>query len=135
MIEPPAVWVVDESSSSSSEDTELTSELEGVGEGGERVSCSCSIVRNSWMDSLRAHSCESSDRSSCLKPYISLRKIASWVSSVVGFLMLVLLPVLPLPLFGVLLPTGDWPRCCWDMSDAILTLCRFGPIGMKGFVW
>lgn len=82
---PPTVCVLDESSSSSSDETELASELDGVGEGGESVSCSCSIVRNSWMDSFRAHSCDSSDRSSCRKPYISLRKIASWVSSVVGF--------------------------------------------------
>lgn len=81
----PTVCVLDESSSSSSDETELASELDGVGEGGESVSCSCSIVRNSWMDSFRAHSWDSSDRSSCRRPYISLRKIASWVSSVVGF--------------------------------------------------
>lgn len=112
---PPVVWVLDESSSSSSDETELTSELDGVGEGGDRVSCSCSIVRNSWMDSFRAHSWDSSDRSSCLKPYISLRKIASWVSRVFGFLTLLLLVV---PLFGVAamllvlltVLTGDWPR-------------------------
>lgn len=85
MAPAPTVCVLDESSSSSSDETELASELDGVGEGGESVSCSCSIVRNSWMDSFRAHSCDSSDRSSCRKPYISLRKIASWVSSVVGF--------------------------------------------------
>lgn len=141
----PTVCVLDESSSSSSDETELTSELDGVGEGGERVSCSCSIVRNSWMDSFSAHSCDRSDRSSCRKPYISLRKIASWVSRVVGFRMLLLPPPpppLPLlePLFGVaatLFPllmvlTGDWPRC--ETNDAILTLCRLTPIGMNGFV-
>lgn len=138
----PTVCVLDESSSSSSDETELTSELEGDGEGGERVSCSCSIVRNSWIDSFRAHSCDRSDRSSCRKPYISLRKIASCVSRVVGFRMLLVPPPLPLlePLFGVatmLLPllmvlTGDWPRC--ETSDAILTLCRLTPIGMNGFV-
>lgn len=83
---PPTVCVLDESSSSSSDETsELASELDGVGEGGESVSCSCSIVRNSWMDSFRAHSWDSNDRSSCRRPYISLRKMASWVSSVVGF--------------------------------------------------
>lgn len=148
----PTVCVLDESSSSSSDETELTSELDGVGEGGERVSCSCSIVRNSWIDSLRAHSCDRSDRSSCRSPYISLRKTASWVSKVVGFRMLLLPtplppppppPPLPLlePLFGVaaiLLPllmvlTGDGaPRC--ETNDAILTLCRLTPIGMNGFV-
>lgn len=136
----PTVCVLDESSSSSSDETELTSELDGVGEGGESVSCSCSIVRNSWIDSFRAHSCDRSDRSSCRKPYISLRKIASCVSRVVGFRTLLLpLPLLE-PLFGVaamLLPlltvlTGDWP-CC-DTNDAILTLCRLTPIGMNGFV-
>lgn len=143
---PPTVCVLDESSSSSSDETELASELDGVGEGGERVSCSCSIVRNSWIDSFRAHSWDSSDRSSCRRPYISLRKIASWVSSVVGFRTACWLvvppppPPLPLPLFGVaamlllltVLLTGDWPR--WDTSDAILTLCRLTPIGMNGFV-
>lgn len=69
MAPAPTVCVLDESSSSSSDETELASELDGVGEGGESVSCSCSIVRNSWMDSFRAHSCDSSDRSSCRKPY------------------------------------------------------------------
>lgn len=147
---PPTVCVLDESSSSSSDETEFASELDGVGEGGESVSCSCSIVRNSWMDSFSAHSCDNSDRSSCRKPYISLRRTASWVSSVVGFRTPACWPTpppplvpppLPLPLFGVaamlltvltVLLTGDWPR--WDTSDAILTLCRLTPIGMNGFV-
>lgn len=112
--------VADESSSSrsSSDETELASELEGDGEGGESVSCSWSIVRNSWMDSLRAHSCESNDRSSCRRPYISRRRMANWVSKVV----VVAAEPGTVDCWGgcgdafrppdrVLL-TGEWPRCC-----------------------
>jgi hypothetical protein len=51
-------------SSSSSDAKELRSELEADGD----FSCSCSIVRNPWMDSLSAQSCESNDRSSCRRP-------------------------------------------------------------------
>lgn len=56
-------------SSSSSDASELRSEFDGDGDCGERFSCSCIIVRNSWMDSLSAHSWESSDKSSWRRPY------------------------------------------------------------------
>lgn len=55
-------------SSSSSDASELRSEFDGDGDWGERFSCSWIIVRNSWMDSLRAQSCERSERSSWRRP-------------------------------------------------------------------
>lgn len=55
--------------SSSSDANELMSEFEGDGDWGDRFSCSCSIVRNSWIDSFRAHSWDNSDKSNCRRPY------------------------------------------------------------------
>lgn len=73
--------------SSSSEDSELASEGVRERDGGDSASCSCRNTRNPCMDSLRAHSCESSDKSSCRRPYISRRNIASWLSMVLDALL------------------------------------------------
>jgi len=69
-------------SSSSSDASELRSEFDGEGDCGERFSCSWSIVRKSWMDSFNAHNWDRSERSNWRRPYISLRRMASWVSNV-----------------------------------------------------
>lgn len=50
-------------SSSSSDANEFRSEFDGDGDCCEKLSCSCIIVRNSWIDSFNTHSCDSSDRS------------------------------------------------------------------------
>jgi hypothetical protein len=61
-------WFSSSSSSSSSDVIEFNSELDGEGDGGDRVSCSCSIVRKSCIDSFNAHSWDSNERSSCRRP-------------------------------------------------------------------
>lgn len=55
---------------SSSETSELRSEFDGDGDCCKKFSCcSCIIVRNSWIDSFNAHSCDNNDTSNWRRPY------------------------------------------------------------------